>query len=355
MTSTATALSTLFLYLDIETIPSQDPAVRAEIDAKHTVPALDLESIQPAANLKDPEKVAADLEKRRAKAVEDHAAAFAKAAAAAEEEYRKTALDGTTGHIACASVALNDDEIINVQNGALGLFTKPTVVVAATPDAIGQRVTIRPGFKMVLDDERKMLEALFAVIENTIDELVIDLLMSEWDELYLQRAARMDMTERAIEKAAYLEAKRTGFIARTIPTLVAHHSQFDVRFIWQRAIILGVKVPAWWPHDARPWDTDRLQDTMTGWAGHGNRIGLDRLCRALGIEGRGDIEGSKVWDAVQAGRINNVCQYCDDDVARLRAVHRRIAGISVETTTVETWSNRNGRAEIVATHVEGGA
>lgn len=41
-----------YLYLDIETIPSQDPAVRAEIVAAHVVPGLDLDSINPAGNLK---------------------------------------------------------------------------------------------------------------------------------------------------------------------------------------------------------------------------------------------------------------------------------------------------------------
>lgn len=323
----STAITNLFLYLDIETIPSQDPAVHAEIDAKHVVPPLDLEAIQPAANLKDPEKVAADLEKRRAKAIEDQTAAALRAEAAVEEEWRRTALDGTTGHIACASVALNDDEIVNVSNAALGMFSRPHVAVSPSGNpVVGQTIAIRPGFEMVLDDERNMLEALFNVIENTIDEELIKRLLADWNHDNKHRAGSLSGTEAAMEKVEYLEAKMPGMRRSRRPVVVAHHAQFDVRFVWQRAIILGVKVPAWWPHDAKPWDTDRVQDTMTGWAGHGNRIGLDRLCRALGIAGKGDIDGSKVWDAVLAGRINDVCQYCDDDVERLRKVHQRITG-----------------------------
>src|ERR1041385_6964774 len=28
---------------------------------------------------------------------------------------------------------------------------------------------------------------------------------------------------------------------------------FDIRFIWQRAIVLGIKVPNWFPRDPKPW------------------------------------------------------------------------------------------------------
>src|SRR5690606_24626951 len=110
------------------------------------------------------------------------------------------------------------------------------------------------------------------------------------------------------------------------PILVAHHAPFDIRFIWQRAIILGVEIPDWWPIDAKPWDDTRVVDTMTLWAGHGNRISLDRLCRALGIPGKDGIDGSKVWDAIVDGRLDDVVAYCDDDIRRLRSCHRKMLG-----------------------------
>lgn len=68
------------------------------------------------------------------------------------------------------------------------------------------------------------------------------------------------------------------------------------------------------------------QARMSAWVGAGGRIGLDRLCKALGIPGKDDFYGSMVWDAVQRGEISKVAEYCDDDVRRLRAVHRRIRG-----------------------------
>ena len=60
----------LFLYLGAETIPSQNPDVRFEIDhdPKHCVDLPDYDAIKPDARLKDPEKIEADLAAKRAKA-----------------------------------------------------------------------------------------------------------------------------------------------------------------------------------------------------------------------------------------------------------------------------------------------
>ena len=64
---------------------------------------------------------------------------------------------------------------------------------------------------------------------------------------------------------------------------------------------------------------------MPAWAGAGNRISLDKLCKALGLPGKADdIDGSKVWDFVKAGRIAEVAEYCKDDVRKARACHERI-------------------------------
>lgn len=263
--------------------------------------------------------IAADIEKRRARAIEDHAAAVEKAAAAAEEEYRRTCLDATTGHIACISAAFGDDQLVSVRNVVLHRF--------------GDVQKIPPND--VLDGERRMLERFFNYLTNTLEEMALDRCFKAWNEAHpveledgrWQINASPDGAYiNVVDKAEYLE--KNLWHHRQTPTIVAHHAQFDVRYIWQRAIILGVAVPAWWPIDARPWDSDRIDDTMIAWAGAKGTIGLDRLCRALGIPGKpDDIDGSKVWDAVREGRIDDVVRYCDGDVERLRAVHRRIRGI----------------------------
>lgn len=109
------------------------------------------------------------------------------------------------------------------------------------------------------------------------------------------------------------------------PVCVVGHNVigFDIRFIWQRAIILGVPVPRWFPRDPKPWGNEAF-DTMLAFAGQRGTIGMDRLCRVLGIEGKTDIDGSMVASLWEAGRSDNIARYCMDDVERTRAIHRRM-------------------------------
>jgi 3'-5' exonuclease len=110
--------------------------------------------------------------------------------------------------------------------------------------------------------------------------------------------------------------------------VIGHNvSAFDLRFLAQRSIINGIK-----PHQvitraaqAKPWESDKVFDTMVQWSGIGNRISLDKLCKALGIESpKGDITGATVWDAVKAGRLSDVATYCAGDVKATREVWRRM-------------------------------
>jgi 3'-5' exonuclease len=109
--------------------------------------------------------------------------------------------------------------------------------------------------------------------------------------------------------------------------VVGHNvAGFDLRFLVQRSIITGVR-----PHpiinaaaQAKPWELDRVYDTMIQWAGVGKTVSLDKLCKALGMPGKGDLDGSKVWDAIKNGRIAEVAEYCADDVRKVRAVHQRM-------------------------------
>lgn len=113
-------------------------------------------------------------------------------------------------------------------------------------------------------------------------------------------------------------------------TVIGHNvSGFDLRFLVQRHIINGVR-----PHtiiaraaQAKPWEQDRVYDTMIQWGGSGAKAGgsLDKLCKALSIPSpKGAIDGSKVWDFVKAGEIQQVAEYCAKDVAATRAVHQRM-------------------------------
>ena len=108
--------------------------------------------------------------------------------------------------------------------------------------------------------------------------------------------------------------------------VVGHNvSAFDLRFLSHRHIINGIK-----PHpviarssQAKPWESEKVFDTMVQWSGVGNRISLDKLCKALGVKSpKGELDGSKVWDYVKAGRLAEVADYCARDVDAVRKVHR---------------------------------
>lgn len=114
-----------------------------------------------------------------------------------------------------------------------------------------------------------------------------------------------------------------------LPVWIGHNvREFDLRFLFQRAVVLEVPPPFRLPHDVRP-GAECVFDTMTAWAGWGGKVSLDRLCAALGLPQKGseigeDIDGSKVWDFVRDGRIDEVAAYCRADVERVRAIHQRL-------------------------------
>lgn len=216
------------LYLDIETIPSQDPAVHAQI----------AESITPPGNISKPETIAAWGAEKKPALVKDAIA--------------KTALDGSLGHICCIGWAWEDGQ------------------------SVSQWIES-------VHDEAESFRAV----------------LSSWE---------VRMGGRPYEPV----------------TIVGHNVvNFDIRFIWQRAIILGVKMPHWFPRDPKPWGND-VFDTMTAFAGQRNTISLDRLSKALGYPGKEEIDGSMVGKLWSEGRHEEIASYCRSDVERTREIHRRM-------------------------------
>jgi 3'-5' exonuclease len=112
-------------------------------------------------------------------------------------------------------------------------------------------------------------------------------------------------------------------------TVVCGHnvSAFDLRFLMQRYMVHGIKPPQLIKRaaEAKPWETQKVFDTMVQWAGVGNRVSLEKLCLAFGIESpKGEIDGSNVAQAVADGRIDEVAAYCKRDVEATRAIYKRM-------------------------------
>ena len=114
-------------------------------------------------------------------------------------------------------------------------------------------------------------------------------------------------------------------------TLVVGHNVagFDLRFLLQRYIVNRLPVPHIIKHaaSAKPWESEKVFDTMCQWAGVGNRISLDKLCMALEVPtSKGGITGATVYDEWLKGNIEGIAEYCKRDVEATREVFRRMRG-----------------------------
>ena len=245
------------IFIDIETIPSQDPAIieriRADLRENFKAPS-DLTKERACAELGMTD--ASEIKfTSKARALELWVERFRdeKLEETAMEQWRKTSFDGARGQVAVVGVAIDNEAPQTFFSDAW-----------ATNEAV--------------------------VLRSAFD--------------YIASAYSPSSDRR--------------------PVFVGHYiTGFDLRFMFQRAVILGIKPPSIIPFHARPWD-DAVFDTMTRWAGHNGSIKLDALCEALGIPGKNGMDGSQVWDAVADGRIADVATYCAGDVRMTREAYRRM-------------------------------
>lgn len=144
-----------------------------------------------------------------------------------------------------------------------------------------------------------------------------------WNDGVVTTATATDLTGAAeAELLRKFFADMPAGFGRT--RVVGHNvASFDLRFIKQRAMVLGIKPPMSLPFDAKPWD-EAIFDTMVQFAGVGKTISLDKLARAFGMPGKGGITGADVWPMVQAGKFSEVADYCRDDVELTRSVYGRM-------------------------------
>jgi len=216
------------LFIDIETIPSQDESVKSDI----------AEGISPPGNISKAETIEKWEKEKKPKAI--------------DEEWRKTGLNATKGELLCMSYAIDDDPA----------------------------------------------KCLWRVVSTSESELLHKIN----DEL-------------------------SEAIGLRKPLWVAHYgSGFDFRFLFLRFVINGIRPKFKIPHDAKPWD-DCIFDTCTQWKGTSKSStsgSLDAISKALGHEGKGDFDGSKVWGAVQAGEYDKIWEYCNDDVEKTRVVFKAL-------------------------------
>jgi predicted PolB exonuclease-like 3'-5' exonuclease len=100
---------------------------------------------------------------------------------------------------------------------------------------------------------------------------------------------------------------------------------FDLKYLWKRAVILGIRPPRQIPFKAKPWDGS-VFDTMVQWdSDPSKRISQDKLCKVLGIPpSKGEMDGSMVWPKWKEGKIEEIALYCHGDVEAVRQIHKRM-------------------------------
>ena len=127
-------------------------------------------------------------------------------------------------------------------------------------------------------------------------------------------------------KAKITAMNPNGFAnhAQHTVTIVGHNvAAFDLPMLKQRAIVLGVPLPSWFPLDAKPWD-EVINDTMLMWASARGTVSMSDLCTALGIPDDDPISGADVSRVWSEGRFEVVRDHCIHDVEKARAVHKRM-------------------------------
>lgn len=139
-------------------------------------------------------------------------------------------------------------------------------------------------------------------------------------------------------------------VAARTDLFVGHNIRdFDLPFIMQRSVILGVK-PTWNKFEEpgkKPWDMQKflsfaryknlpIFDTMwewSNWVDKWSNKTIEHIALAMGIPTpKEGIDGSEVWKFYQAGKIKEICDYCMRDVETVRAVYKRMTFENLPST-----------------------
>src|SRR2546421_1194499 len=108
--------------------------------------------------------------------------------------------------------------------------------------------------------------------------------------------------------------------------IVGHNIiNFDLPFIFQRCLANNIAVKPF--VDLSDFHVLGVYDTMRAWwLGGRNRVALDDIAWALGIESSktGEVEGSKVFELYQAGKLAEIREYNLNDVRVTRKVYERM-------------------------------
>jgi predicted PolB exonuclease-like 3'-5' exonuclease len=200
-------------------------------------------------------------------------------------------------------------------------------------ETLGREARIRAEFKKPETIEAKLAELRAGAAQRFDEAIRATALDGSLGEIIAIGFALDDVPAEALIRS--LEGSERELIAdffgrlpapaQASPVIVGHNIEFDVRFLWQRCVVLGLCPSLALTAE----DRARTSCTMQTWAGRWNRDrwpSLHQLCLALGVPSpKADgVDGSQVFDLVRSGAMDRVRDYCRADVEAVRAVHRRL-------------------------------
>ena len=154
-----------------------------------------------------------------------------------------------------------------------------------------------------------------------------------------------------LDEAAIIQRFFDG-IEKFSPQLVSWNGgSFDLPVLHYRAMLHGVSAPRYWEMgegdyaDARDFKWNNyisryhmrhldLMDLLAMYNGRANAP-LDELAKLFGFPGKLGMDGSKVWDAWQAGQAAEIRDYCETDVVNTYLVYTRFRRLRGELSAAD--------------------
>lgn len=160
--------------------------------------------------------------------------------------------------------------------------------------------------------------------------IAISMVMEHEQQLKVWSLGQADSSERELIRQFF------GGIAKYTPTLVSWNGcGFDLPVLHYRSLLHGVSAPRYWEqgegirefrydnyYNRYHWRHIDLMDVLAGFQPR-MVAPLDHIATLLGFPGKLGMDGSKVWDAYQAGDIQGIRDYCETDVLNTYLVYLR--------------------------------
>lgn len=138
---------------------------------------------------------------------------------------------------------------------------------------------------------------------------------------------------RAKASEAELVAGFFQWIDKTHPRLVSYNGRgFDLPVLRHRAMVHGIAAASFhatankWENYtsryAQDWHCD-LQEALTDFGAASRALRLNEVCAVLGLPGKFGIDGADVAPLCDAGRLDEVRDYCETDVLNTYLVYLR--------------------------------